>query len=376
MHFKNIYLRSFRLFLFPLAMLYGLIVYVRNILYDKNIIKSVVFNIPIIGVGNLSVGGTGKSPMVDYIANILKSTYPVATLSRGYKRRTSGYVLANENSSAIEIGDEPMQFHMKHPDVAVSVGEKRIEAIPQLLYDRPTTKVIILDDAFQHREITAGFNMVLTEYANLYTRDLFLPTGDLRDQRASIKRADMIVVTKCPTTLSEHEKYLILKELDLLPHQHVFFTAIKYNTPYHIVSGEKLKLNRNMEVMLVCGIANPEPLTTYIHEKTKTYDALFFSDHHIFNIDDLSDIQERFEMLSEESRIILTTEKDAVRLIKFKEKITRLPLYAIPITLQFLFDDEMEFNRILSAYPERFYVEQALESEITDQEISLTQAHE
>jgi tetraacyldisaccharide 4'-kinase len=351
-------------------------VYVRNILYDKNIIKSVVFNIPIIGVGNLSVGGTGKSPMVDYIANLLKSTYPVATLSRGYKRRTSGYVLANENSTAIEIGDEPMQFHMKHPDVAVSVGEKRIEAIPQLLYDRPNTKVIILDDAFQHREINAGFNIVLTEYANLYTRDLFLPTGDLRDQRASIKRADMIVVTKCPATLSEHEKYLILKELNPLPQQYVFFTAIKYNTPYHIVSGEKMKLNRNMEVMLVCGIANPEPLTAYIHEKTKTYDALFFSDHHIFNIDDLHDIQERYEMLNDESRIILTTEKDAVRLIKFKEKIANLPLYAIPISLQFLFDDEMEFRRILSAYPERFYVEQAIESEITDQEISITQEHE
>lgn len=376
MHFKNLYLRSFRLFLFPLAVLYGVVVYIRNILYDKNVIKSVVFNIPIISVGNLSVGGTGKSPMVDYIANLLKSSYPVATLSRGYKRRTSGYVLANENSSAIEIGDEPMQFHMKHPDVAVSVGEKRIEAIPQLLYDRPDIKVIILDDAFQHREIKAGFNIVLTEYGNLYTRDLFLPTGDLRDQRASIKRAEMIVITKCPATLTEHEKYVLLKELDPLPHQHVFFTAIQYNTPYHIVTGEKLKLSRSMEVMLVCGIANPEPLTAYIHEKTKTYDALFFSDHHIFNIDDLHDIRERFEMLNEESRIILTTEKDAVRLIKFKDKIADLPFYAIPISLQFLFDDEQEFCHILSEYPSSFYVQQALESETADLKIHQTQEHE
>lgn len=364
------YLRSFRLFLFPLAVLYGAIVYLRNLLYDKNIIKSVVFNIPIISVGNLSVGGTGKSPMVDYIANVLKSSYSVATLSRGYKRRTSGYVLANENSTAIEIGDEPMQFHMKHPDVAVSVGEKRIEAVPQLLYDRPDTKVIILDDAFQHREIKAGFNIVLTEYSNLYTRDFFLPTGDLRDQRTSIRRAEMIVVTKCPHDLSEQQKFQLLKEINPLPHQHVFFTAIKYNTPYHIVTGEKMDLKRSMEVMLVCGIANPEPLTSYIHENTKSYDALFFSDHHIFNIDDMNTINERFEMLSEDSRILLTTEKDAVRLIKFKDKIATMPFYVMPISVDFLFDDEKEFCKVLSNYPSSFYTAQALEELETEADMN------
>jgi tetraacyldisaccharide 4'-kinase len=183
MHFKNIYLRSFRLFLFPLAYLYGLIIHLRNILYDRDIIGSVTFNLPIICVGNLSVGGTGKSPMVEYLANLLKKDYSIATLSRGYKRRTSGYVLANERSTAIEIGDEPMQFHLSHPDIAVAVGEQRIEAIPQLLYDRPQTQLIILDDAFQHREINPGFNIILTEFSNLYSRDFYLPTGDLRDQK-------------------------------------------------------------------------------------------------------------------------------------------------------------------------------------------------
>ena len=320
-------------------------------------IEGVTFNIPIIGVGNLSVGGTGKSPMVEYLANMLKEKYPIATLSRGYKRRTSGYVLANDKTTAIEIGDEPMQFHLKHPDIAVSVGEKRIEAIPQLLYDKPETKLVILDDAFQHREINAGLNILLTEYANLYTRDFFLPTGDLRDQKSSAKRADLIVVTKCPSHISEHQHFLIMKELNPLPHQHVFFTSIKYNTPYHIVTGKPKKLSKEDEVLLVCGIANPEPLTTYIHEITSTYDALFFSDHHIFSIDDLDDIVSRFKNIKNENTIILTTEKDAVRLVKFSDKLAELPFYVIPISFTFLFKQEKEFNNLIYKYPSTFYTD-------------------
>ena len=329
----------------------------RNLFYEKRIIEGVTFNIPIIGVGNLSVGGTGKSPMVDYLANMLKVIYPIATLSRGYKRRTSGYVLAGEYTTAIEIGDEPMQFHLKHPDIAVSVGEKRIEAIPQLLFDRPDTKLIILDDAFQHREINAGLNILLTEYSNLYTRDFFLPTGDLRDQKSSAQRADIIVVTKCPSIISEHQHFLIMKELNPLPHQHVFFTSIKYKTPYHIVTGKSKKLSKENEVLLVCGIANPEPLTSYIHESTSTYDALFFSDHHIFSIDDLDDIVSRFNNIKNENTIILTTEKDAVRLVKFSDKLAELPFYVLPISFTFLFEQEKEFNEIVSQYPLAFYTQ-------------------
>lgn len=355
MHFKNIYLRSFRLFLFPFAILYGLVISLRNFLYEKKLIGSVVFNLPIISVGNLSVGGTGKSPMVDFLITLLKKTYPVATLSRGYKRRTSGYLLAAEGTTAIEIGDEPMQFHIKHPDVAVSVCEKRIEAIPQLLYDRPETKVVVLDDAYQHREINPGFQILLTEYANLYTRDFFLPTGDLRDQKKSAERADVIVVTKCPTSLSEHDRFLIMKELSPLPHQQIFFTAIKYNVPYHIVSGEQKKLTKDCELLLVCGIANPEPLTGYIHEHSKTYDALFFSDHHIFNIDDIKDIRERFERLTEGHKMIVTTEKDAVRLVRFREKIEDLPFYVLPISIDFLYDQQNDFENLISKYPKDFY---------------------
>lgn len=355
MHFKNVYLRSFRLFLFPLAIVYGGILIFRNWLYQKKLIGAVTFNLPIIGVGNLSVGGTGKSPMVDYLVTFLKNEYPLATLSRGYKRRTSGYVLANDQTTAIEIGDEPMQFHLSHPDVAVSVCEKRIEAIPQLLYDRPETKVIILDDAFQHREINAGFNIILTDYANLYTRDYFLPTGDLRDEKISANRSDVIVVTKCPSALTQQERFEIMQELKPLPHQHVFFTTIEYETPHHLFTQEKKTLSRQHEVLLVCGIANPQPLTDYIHECTKTYDALFYSDHHIYTIENLNEIEERFNQIKDAHKMIVTTEKDAVRLIKFKDRLSHLPIYVLPITVSFLFDQEMLFKSIIRAYPKHFY---------------------
>jgi tetraacyldisaccharide 4'-kinase len=248
-----------------------------------------------------------------------------------------------------------MQFHLSHPDIAVAVGEQRIEAIPQLLYDRPETQLIILDDAFQHREINPGFNIILTEYSNLYSRDFYLPTGDLRDQKSSAKRADIIVVTKCPAVVSEHERFMIMKELNPLPGQEVFFTTIEYNTPYHIVTKEKRSLSKEEEVLLVCGIANPEPLTQYIHEATKTYDALFYSDHHIFSIDDLGDIKERLDGIHDDQKIILTTEKDAVRLIKFSDKIEHLPFFVLPITIRFLFGQEQKFSDLIRNYPNEFY---------------------
>jgi len=212
--FSNWFLKSFRVLLLPFAILFWLVVVFRNWLYDKKFFRSATFGLPLVCVGNLSVGGTGKSPMVEYLVLHLKNKFNVATLSRGYKRKTRGYALANEETTAIDIGDEPMQFHRKFPDVPVAVGEERIVAIPQLLHDRPSTQVIILDDAFQHRAITAGFNILLTDYSNLFTRDFFLPTGDLRDQRKSYKRAQVLIVTKCPVHLSVTEKEQITKELD------------------------------------------------------------------------------------------------------------------------------------------------------------------
>jgi len=204
--FSNLFLKSFRILLLPFAFLYWFAISIRNWLYDNKISRSTSFGLPVICIGNLSVGGTGKSPMVEYLVRLLHPKFKVATLSRGYKRKTKGYALATAGSTALEIGDEPMQFHQKFPEIAVAVGEERLEAIPQLLHDRPDTEAIILDDAFQHRAVKAGLNILLTEYSNLFTRDFYLPTGDLRDLKSQYKRAQIIVVTKCDPDLSNEEK--------------------------------------------------------------------------------------------------------------------------------------------------------------------------
>jgi tetraacyldisaccharide 4'-kinase len=350
MNFNNFFLRSFRLLLFPFALVYGLVLRIRNYLYDKQVIRSTAFNLPIICVGNLSVGGTGKSPMVDYLASILKTEYKLATLSRGYKRRTKGYLMAGKETTAVEIGDEPMQFHLRHPEIAVAVGEERIVAVPQLLYDRPETELIILDDAFQHRAITAGFNIILTDCNNLYTRDFYLPTGDLRDNISSARRADVIIVTKCSPAITEAESRAIVRELDPLPTQQVFFSAIRYGRLYHIINQSPRELFAHSEVLLICGIANPSPLTSYIEGETSGYDALFYSDHHIFSIDDLHEIRERFTTLQGPDKLIITTEKDAVRLVKFREELRDMPFFVLPISVSFLFGRENEFRGLISNF--------------------------
>jgi tetraacyldisaccharide 4'-kinase len=328
----------------------------RNWMYNKQYFKSVTFNLPIISIGNLSLGGTGKSPMVEHLLSLLSEEYKIATLSRGYKRKTKGYALANEQTTALEIGDEPMQFHIKFPHVSVAVGERRIEAIPQLIQDVPNLQAVILDDAFQHREITAEFNILLTDYNNLYCDDFFIPTGDLRDERKSAKRAEVIIVTKCPADLSIEERDEIIEKLYPEQNQSVFFTSIAYETPYHIYNpSEQWVLTLRDEVLLVCGIANPLPLKNYLHEHTHTYYQLSYNDHHIFSIEDLQEIKERFNQIDSKSKLILTTEKDAVRLVKYTEELNEIPLYVLPIKPQFLFDTEKEFNQLVLDYVAQYY---------------------
>ena len=352
--FSNLFLKSFRILLLPVALLYWLIISIRNWLYTKNISRSTSFGLPIICIGNLSVGGTGKSPMVEYLIRNIKDKFNIATLSRGYKRRTTGYSLANENTTALDIGDEPMQFHIKFPDVPVAVGEERIVAIPLLLHDKPGTQVIILDDAFQHRAIKAGLNILLTDYNNLFTRDFYLPTGDLRDLKSSYKRADIIVVTKCKPELTRREANDIQEEIQPLRQQHLFFTSIVYGQPYHIATHASFALNKDTEVLLIAGIANPAPLKKMLEENSKTYYLNSFPDHHIFTIDDLKEIKKRFERMDAVSKIILTTEKDATRLIKFREDVNNLPLYVIPIQHRFLFHSSEAFNSIVIKFIENF----------------------
>lgn len=352
--FSNWVFKSFRVLLLPFAFLYGLIIWLRNLLYDKKIFRSATFGLPLICVGNLSVGGTGKSPMVEFLIKNLKSHYRVAVLSRGYKRKTKGYALANDNTTAIDIGDEPMQFHTKFPDVPIAVGEERIVAIPQLLHDKPDTQAVILDDAFQHRAINAGLNILLTDFNNLFTRDFYLPTGDLRDERRSYKRADIIVVTKCKCDLSVEERNEIIKEIDPLLHQSVFFTTIAYGTPHHITSAEPTAFDDETEVLLVTGIANPKPLKTLLEEHSQTYYMMHYGDHHIFSLDDWKDIKKRFNNIEAGKKIILTTEKDAMRLLKYENELAGLPFYVLPIEHQFLFDEGQHFVNLVIKFIDTF----------------------
>ena len=340
--------------LLPFSIIYGLIIYIRNWMFDKNILRSASFNLPLICIGNLAVGGTGKSPMVEFLIGKLKTEFCVAILSRGYKRKTSGYALATHRSTALEIGDEPMQFFNKFPDVTVAVGEERMVAIPQLLHDRPDTRVIILDDAFQHRAVSAGYNILLTDYSNLYTRDWFLPTGDLRDQQKSARRADIIIVTKCPADISLAEKNHLIREIHPAAHQQIFFTAISYGIPYQVITHQPWTADKATEVLLVTGIANPGSLKKHLEEKFNGYEELAFSDHHIFTIDDLNFIIKKFNQIPAAGKILLTTEKDAVRLQKFSQQLRGLPFYVMPIQPVFLFKEENQFTRLITTFIQEF----------------------
>ncbi|MFM8710103.1 MAG: tetraacyldisaccharide 4'-kinase [Sphingomonadales bacterium] len=338
----------------PLSLLYWLVIFLRNWLFDKQLLRSAQFGMPLITVGNLAVGGTGKSPLIEYLASLLHTDFKVAALSRGYRRRTRGYALASASSTALEIGDEPLALYRKFPDMAVAVGEERLLAIPELLHDRPETEVILLDDAFQHRSIEAGLSILLTEYANLFTRDFYLPTGDLRDLKSRYKAASMLLVTKCPATLTSQQRSAILKELAPVKGQPVFFTTLAYGIPYHLTSKANYALTGKDEVLLVTGISNPRPLKQFIEAHSVTYQQLSYRDHHIFTIEDFNDMRAEFEQLSSGHRIVVTTEKDAVRLEKFSSEIAALPWYVLPIEHRFLFDEKDQFDQLIKSYITNF----------------------
>lgn len=354
MNVNSFLLRPIRILLFPISLIYALIVILRNWLFDKRILPSASFNLPVICIGNLAVGGTGKSPMVEWIVGELKDRFTLAILSRGYKRKTRGYALADESTTALDIGDEPMQFHSKFPHVTVAVGEERMVAIPQLLHDRPYTRAIILDDAFQHRFVKAGLNILLTDYSNLFTRDWWLPSGDLRDAPSSYRRADIIVVTKCREDLSADERREIAAEIRPLAHQRIFYSAIRYDDPYHITRRTPAVIDERMEVLLVTGIANPAPLKRWLNDRSRAYYEMVFSDHHIYSIDDLNAIIRRFTGIQAADKLILTTEKDAVRLIKFREELAGLPFFVLPIAPRFLFGEEAGFRDLIVKFITEF----------------------
>ncbi|MBA3827362.1 MAG: tetraacyldisaccharide 4'-kinase [Taibaiella sp.] len=340
-----------RLLLYPFAMLYGAVVWLRNRLYDAGVYSSVEFSVPVISVGNLSVGGTGKTPHVEYLIRLLQYQYTVATMSRGYKRHTQGFVLADENTNALRIGDEPMQYHMKYPDVVVSVSEERITGIPHLLLRRPDIDVVLLDDAYQHRSVKPGINILITDFARPFYTDYILPLGRLREKRNAYKRADVIIVSKCPPELNPAAAADITKQVAPIDKQQVFFTAIEYDTPYDLFSKDTLPIT-NTNVVLVCGIARPEPMIKHIKAQVNDVHVLSYNDHHYFVSKDLEEIKAAYDNWDAKNKVIITTEKDAARLYLHADKIKEwgIPIIILPITVSVLFNKGNELNTIMLNY--------------------------
>ena len=333
-------MKLLRILLFPFAVLYGFITSIRNFLFDKGILKPTSFDIPVIAVGNLSVGGTGKTPQIEYLIRFLSDKYKIATLSRGYKRKSEGFVLADSTSNAEILGDEPFQFYQKFPNVQVAVDANRTNGITQLLSQKIKPQIILLDDAYQHRKVKAGFYILLTSYDDLYADDFMLPTGNLRESRSGASRAKIVIVTKCPKKLSDEKQSEIWKKLKLSSSQQLYFTFIDYDDAIY-GKDEKIAVNeiRNESKLLLAGIAKPTLFFDYL--KNENDECLTFPDHHHFSEKDLEMIHNKSQ-----NKKIITTEKDYVRL---KDSKLISQLYYLPIKSTFI-NNKQNFDATILEY--------------------------
>ena len=327
-----------RKLLFPFAILYGIITSLRNYLYDKGILKSYSFDIPVIAIGNLNVGGTGKTPQIEYLIRLLSPNYKVATLSRGYKRKSEGFILANANSDAKILGDEPFQYFKKFTNIQVAVDADRRNGIEQLLNQTSKPEIILLDDAFQHRRVKAGFYILLTAYGDLFCNDYILPTGNLRESRSGAKRANIIIVTKCPANISQQEQESVKKLIGLdLP---IFFSHIAYDDKIYNdeenLAVSDLKLTKKI---VLAGIAKPKPFFDFLQADTD--EIMLFPDHHHFSESEILTIKNKAK-----DKIIVTTEKDFVRL---NAKILKKQLFYLPIKSELVSNQEA-FNQFVLNY--------------------------
>ncbi len=339
-----------RLLLAPLALLYGIGVFVRNFLYESGLYKPVRFDVPVIVVGNLAVGGTGKTPHVEYLIRLLDPYINVGTLSRGYGRKTSGFRIVNATDSALTAGDEPLQFKRKFPDVTVAVGEDRVTAIPRLMGHRPDLQVIIMDDGLQHLSVKPYLSMLLTAYSDPYFKDYLLPAGNLREWRSGASRADVIVVTKCPADLSETRRDAILNQIAPQPHQQVFFSRYRYGTPYFMYdSRQRLHLTKDVNILLVSGLASADYLVSYLKSVAGEVFIADYPDHHPYTAGEIEDIAKMFANVPGSRKVIITTEKDAVRLDAHRNLVVerRLPFFLLPVEVQFLFDEQPRFDTLI-----------------------------
>ena len=324
-----------RKLLFPISLVYGLVVFVRNRFYDLGVLSSKSFTTKTICVGNLSVGGTGKTPMIEVLVRLLQNKYRIAILSRGYKRKSKGFLLATRETSVEYLGDEPYQLKSKFPEVSVAVDADRRNGISRL-EEMVGPEVILLDDAFQHRKVKPDFSILLTAYDNLYIDDWYLPTGNLRDAKGEARRANIILVTKCPEKLSGLEKKSLTAKINPSPNQKVLFSYLAYNK---VLKGSNIKLEelKDKKLTLVTGIANPSPLVDFLQNEGISFEHMEFNDHHFFSEQELSILKKKEN--------ILTTEKDYVRL---KAKIPKL--HYVEISHQFMDGDDHIFEEELQRF--------------------------
>lgn len=348
-----------RFLLYPFSLLYGIIIATRNTLYDTGLLKETSFNLPVISVGNLSVGGAGKTPHVEYLLQLLQPYIKVSVLSRGYKRKTKGFRMVQRNDTALISGDEPLQFKRKNPAVPVAVSESRALGIPQLIKYNPEIQTVLLDDAFQHRSVKPSLNILVTPLNNLYIEDWLLPAGRLREPANAATRADIIIVSKCNPSFSLEGSSEIIRKLNPLKHQSIYFTQYKYGTPYYIFNGKKtIPLHSELNVILISAIANTSYLKQYIEQNSKSINSMEYEDHHIFSDRDMNYLLKVFKESSENKTAIITTEKDAIRLQEHKEFIIEhnLPIFALPARVEFLFDQKISFDHQIQDFLTNFKV--------------------
>jgi tetraacyldisaccharide 4'-kinase len=351
-----------RPFLAPFSFFYWIGVTVRNSLFDFRILRSTDFAIPVISVGNITVGGTGKTPHVEMLVRMLKSDYRIAVLSRGYKRKSTGFVMASRHSLVSDIGDEPMQIKNKFPEISVAVDNDRVHGVNKLLKSKHRPDVVILDDAFQHRYILPGLSIVLVDYSRPVFNDFLLPAGNLREPWRNIRRSHMVIITKCPENLFPQEMTWFTQKLHLDKEQELFFTTYSYGTPEAVFPAKKRKdiptfkqiRKSHAGILLVSGIANPQPVLQFLQKIVTVKETMFFADHHEFTNFDIHNISLRFQAIPALEKYIFVTEKDAVKLreLDMDDQLKRVFLY-LPVEVQFLARGEKSFNKRIEKFIKR-----------------------
>ncbi len=344
-----------KILLFPVALLYGLGASLNDYLYTKRILRSITFSVPVVSIGNLSVGGSGKSPHVEYLIQLLSPYIKVGVISRGYGRKSRGFRMVNRMDKAENTGDEPLQIKRKNPAIPVAVSESRGTGIPKLIGKYPDMQGVIMDDGFQHREVNPYLNILLTEYNDLYVDDFILPVGRLREWPGAAKRADAVVVTKSPVDLTLDEAKALEKKLKLKPHQQLFFSYLEYGQAYYFFDARKKLVEQpGGEIIVLTGIANPEPLLDHYQDRVDKIHSLAFPDHHKFSSYDIGQLKKTYDQLEMKIHFIVTTEKDAVRLQPHSKFFAeqKIPIFIQPIQVKFhsfegrIFDDYVK-NKLL-----------------------------